>query len=102
MLEAHGYAVVAEAATASAALSEAARLHPDIVLLDIGLPDGSGLDLVGQMRKATPNMSVVLISSRRASDFGDRLVASGADGFLDKAALSPQALHDVLSRAAAQ
>jgi DNA-binding NarL/FixJ family response regulator len=102
MLEAHGYAVVAEAATASAALSEAARLHPDIVLLDIGLPDGSGLELVGQIRKATPRMSVLLISSRQASDYGDRLAASGADGFLDKATLSPQALRNVLARAGAQ
>ena len=69
-----------------------------MVLLDVGLPDGSGLDLVGPIRSAAPGTVIVLISSRQAGDFGDRLSASGADGFLDKATLSPSALRDVLSR----
>ena len=48
MLEADGYAVIGEAASGAAAVRESARLGPDIVLLDIGLPDASGLDLVGR------------------------------------------------------
>jgi two-component system, NarL family, nitrate/nitrite response regulator NarL len=100
MLEADGYVVIGEAATGAAAVREAARLGPDIVLLDIGLPDGSGLDLVGSIRTAAPGTLVVLISSRQASDYGARLSMSGADDFLDKAALSPNALRDLLSRQA--
>jgi DNA-binding NarL/FixJ family response regulator len=98
MLEAEGYEVIAEAASGAAAICEAARLGPDIVLLDVGLPDGSGLNLVGPIRSVAPGTLVLLISSRQASDYGARLSSSGADGFLDKATLSPHALRDLLSR----
>ena len=97
-LEADRYDVIGEAASGGAAVAEAARLKPDIVLLDIGLPDGSGLDLVGRIRTAAPGARVVLISSRQAADYGARLAGAGADGFLDKAALTPSALHDLLER----
>jgi DNA-binding NarL/FixJ family response regulator len=98
MLEADDYAVIGEAATSAAALSEATRLRPDVVLLDVGLPDGSGLDLIGPIRSAAPGTIVILISSRSASDFGDRLSRSAADGFLDKARLTPGALRNLLAR----
>ena len=101
MLEADGHGVIGEAATGVAAISQAARLQPDVVLLDIGLPDGSGLDLVAPIRSAVPAAVIVLISSRRASDFGGRLTAAGADGFIDKARLSPSTLRDVFARRAA-
>ena len=100
MLEADGYEVIGEAASGAAAIAEANRLRPDIVLLDVGLPDASGLDLVRPIRSAAPGTLVVLISSRQASDYGERLSSSGAEGFLDKAALSPNALSDLLSRQA--
>ncbi len=101
MLEADGYDVLGEAASGAAALHQAARLRPDIVLLDIGLPDRSGLDLVGRIRSAAPGTLIVLISSRQAGDYGARLPAAGADGFLDKTELIPNALHNVLARRAA-
>lgn len=100
MLEAHGYGVIAEAATGVAAVRDAAQLQPDVVLLDIGLPDTSGLDLVAPLRSAAPHTIVVLISTRAATDYGQRLALSSADGFIDKAMLSADALDDVLSRAA--
>jgi DNA-binding NarL/FixJ family response regulator len=98
MLEADGYSVTGEAASGAAAVSQAARLLPDMVLLDVGLPDGSGLDLVGRIRSAAPGTVIVLISSRQATDYGERLPAAGADGFLDKATLSPSTLRDALPR----
>lgn len=98
MLEADGYAVTGEAASGAAAISQAARLQPDMVLLDIGLPDGSGLDLIARIRSAAPGSVIVLISSRQASDYGERLAIAGADGFLDKVTLSSSTLRDVLSR----
>lgn len=102
MLEADGYAVTGEAASGAAAIGQVARLQPDMVLLDIGLPDGSGLELIARIRSAAPGMVIVLISSRQASDYGERLSAAGADGFLDKATLAPSTLRDVLSRRATQ
>jgi two-component system, chemotaxis family, chemotaxis protein CheY len=97
-LEAERYDVIGEAASGAAGVDEAARLKPDIVLLDIGLPDGSGLELVGRIRTAAPDTRIVLISSRQATDYGARLAGAGADGFLDKAALTPTALRDLLAR----
>ena len=90
--------MIGEAANGATAICEAARLKPDLVLLDVGLPDGSGLNLVGPIRSAAPGALVVLISSRQASDYGARLLHPGADGFLDKAKLSPDAFRDLLSR----
>jgi DNA-binding NarL/FixJ family response regulator len=100
MLEAERYDVIGEAATAATALDQAARLRPDIVLLDVGLPDRSGLELVKSLRSAAPGSVIVLISSRQADDYGARLPAAMADGFLDKTELTPDALHDVLARRA--
>jgi DNA-binding NarL/FixJ family response regulator len=100
MLEAESYDVIGEAATGATALDQAARLRPDIVLLDVGLPDRSGLELVEPLRSAAPGSVIVLISSRQAGDYGARLPAAMADGFLDKTELTPDALQDVLARRA--
>jgi DNA-binding NarL/FixJ family response regulator len=94
-----GFDVVGEAEDAADALRAATRLTPDLILLDIALPDGSGLDLVAPLRVAAPTARVVLISSRRRSEFGRRIEASAADGFVDKVDLgtaSPAMLADML------
>jgi len=96
MLESRGYDVAAEAVDAASALREAARLVPDVVLLDIGLPDRSGLDIVAPLRSAAPGVRVVLASARPGDDFGDRIGASGADAFVDKASLTPSTLAAAL------
>ena len=70
LLECAGYEVVGEAATATAASAAAARLQPDLVILDIGLPDGSGLDATAEIRAAAPATAVVLVSVRPATDYG--------------------------------
>jgi DNA-binding NarL/FixJ family response regulator len=101
MLEGDSFDVIGEAANGAAAVDQASRLRPDIVLLDIGLPDGSGLEYVGRVRAAAPGTAVVLISSRQAGDYGSRLAGARADGFLDKTKLTPQALRDVLAGRAA-
>jgi DNA-binding NarL/FixJ family response regulator len=83
-LEDAGFEVVGEAVDG---LDAAARQSPDLILLDVALPDANGIDLVGPIRTAAPGARVVLISSRRRSEFGDRIAASSADGFVDKVAL---------------
>jgi DNA-binding NarL/FixJ family response regulator len=99
-LEAEEFTVIAEAGTGAEAL-EAARKHkPDIVLLDIQLPDMSGLDVAGELDKVENGPKVVLTSTRDADDFGDRLADSGARGFVPKAKFSGRAVAAVLAQIA--
>lgn len=97
LLEDAGYDVVAETGSGLDALALAHDLAPDLVLLDVALPDASGLD-VAEGLAATPS-AVVLVSSRDPSDFGGRFRATSAAGFISKDELSPEALRAVLRRA---
>jgi DNA-binding NarL/FixJ family response regulator len=89
LLEADGLDVVGEAGTAAAAIAETTRLRPRLVVLDIGLPDRSGLDFVVALREASPGAVVVLVSGRAEVEFGGRVAAAGADAFIEKARLVP-------------
>ena len=91
-----GFAVVGEAADAAGALREAARLRPDIVLLDIVLPDGSGLALARELALRGEAPRVVLISSRGRSDFGDSFEWPPGCSFLPKHELTAGRLRDAL------
>jgi DNA-binding NarL/FixJ family response regulator len=94
-LELDGWTVLGEAADGATALTEAARLRPDLVLLDVGLPDVSGLSVADQLRG---RVDVVLVSTHDAGDFAELAAAHGAKGFLAKADLSGPALDDLVSR----
>ena len=96
-LEADGYTVVAEAADGASALEAARRHRPEVVLLDIGLPDMSGLYLAERLTREPSPPAVVLTSTHDAVDFGDRVASCGARGFVPKAALSGDAISALLA-----
>jgi DNA-binding NarL/FixJ family response regulator len=79
-LEADGYKVVGEAPDGAAGIEAAAKLRPDVVLLDVHLPDASGFDIVSRLLAG----SVVLISTHDRHDYADLIARSGASGFLSK------------------
>jgi DNA-binding NarL/FixJ family response regulator len=88
LLEAEGFDVVGEAEDGASALEAIDRLRPDVVLLDVQLPDMNGFEVA---TKATANGSgsaIVLVSSRDGSDFGPLVLESGARGFIPKGELS--------------
>jgi DNA-binding NarL/FixJ family response regulator len=92
ILEAEGYDVVAESATGIEALEAVGRYRPDLVLLDICLPDISGLDVAARMTTADRSLAVVLTSSRDACDYPRHLERSGARGFIPKDEISGAAV----------
>jgi DNA-binding NarL/FixJ family response regulator len=97
-LECDGWTVVGEAAGGQEGLAAARRLVPDLVLLDVGLPDVSGLVVARALADQAPEIAVVLVSTRDAGDFAELAAAHGARGFLPKADLSGPALDGLLER----
>jgi DNA-binding NarL/FixJ family response regulator len=97
LLQAEGFDVVGEAADGASALRAVTRLRPEIVLLDIQLPDLDGMAVAEQLA-AVPNApAIVLISSRDAAAYGPRIQTAPARGFIPKSALSGAALAALVS-----
>jgi DNA-binding NarL/FixJ family response regulator len=92
LLEAEGFAVVGDAADGAAAVAAVARLRPDVVLLDVQLPDVDGFAVAGRLAALHEPPRVVLISSRDAVAYGPRLAAAPVCGFLAKRELSGASL----------
>jgi DNA-binding NarL/FixJ family response regulator len=89
LLEAEGFDVVGEAEDGEAALAAARKLEPDVVLLDIQLPDLDGLEVAERLADEG-GPAVVLTSTRDECDFGPQLAESGARGFVPKDELSAE------------
>jgi DNA-binding NarL/FixJ family response regulator len=96
LLEAGGFDVVGEAATGQAAVASARELRPDVVLLDIQLPDIDGFEVTARLADGGAAPVVVLTSTRDRADYGERVERCGARGFIPKAELSGAALRAFL------
>ena len=92
LLEAEGFVVVGEAADGLSALEVIERLAPDVVLLDVQLPDIDGFEVAARVAAFDSPPVIVLTSSRDARDFGSLIAESGARGFIEKAELSGEAM----------
>lgn len=92
VLAAQGYEV-SSAETIAAALSAARRSRLDVVLLDLGLPDGDGIDIIAQLRKLT-GASVIVLSARHQEEAKIAALDGGADDYVDK----PFAIGELLAR----
>jgi response regulator of citrate/malate metabolism len=79
-----GFAVVGVAHTGAQAMAETARLQPDLVLLDIHLPDINGLDLMIKLREAAPELDVLVISAAREVETVRRALRGGIVHYLIK------------------
>jgi DNA-binding NarL/FixJ family response regulator len=96
LLESEGFEVVGEAADGASALDAAAELAPELVLLDVQLPDIDGFEVASRLTGGDDGPAVVLVSSRDGSDFGPLVERSGARGFIPKSELSGAALLALL------
>ena len=96
VLESGDYQVVGEAADGAEALRAFRELTPDVILLDVQLPDMEGFDVCDEIENGGIPPSIVLVSSRDVADYGNLVAASCACGFLPKAELSCEALDALL------
>jgi len=97
MLESEGFDVIGEAEDGAGAIAAVDRLSPDIVVLDIQLPDMTGFDVCAaleQQNGARPD--IILVSSRDVSDYGDLVASSCACGFVPKGELSGDLVSELL------
>lgn len=96
LLEAEGFEVVGEADDGRSALEAARELAPDLVLLDVHLPDTDGFAVAERLTSNGAAQAVVLTSSRDARDFGPLVGECGACGFVAKSKISGAALSALL------
>lgn len=96
LLAAEGFEVVGEAGDSATAVAVAAETVPDLVLLDIQLPDGDGFEVAARLLAHDASVRIVLVSSRARSDYGPLVDRSGAVGFVSKDELSVERLERLL------
>ena len=97
MLEADGYEVVGEVEDGGGALAAVKRLLPELVLLDVRLPDIDGFEVARRLLDADADVpQIVLVSSHDSTDLGEAIGASGARGFIPKGELTGAALAALL------
>ena len=91
ILEADGFEVIGEATDGTSALEMLRSLRPDVVLLDVQLPDMTGFDICEECGDLDET-AIVLVSSRDAGDYEGLIAACGARGFIPKADLTGTAV----------
>ncbi len=99
LLEREGLSVAGVASSGAEALSRAAELRPDVVLLDISLGKDSGFEVARRLVANAENggSMVILISTHAEADFADLIAASPAIGFLPKSELSRDAIRRMIN-----
>lgn len=96
VLEADGFEVVGDAADGGAGLAAVAALHPDLVLLDVRLPDGDGFSIAQQLSGRRDSPAVIVTSSSDDPRYPDLARRSGALGFVAKHDLCGTTLRSLL------
>jgi DNA-binding NarL/FixJ family response regulator len=96
LLEAEGYEVVGEAEDGQSALRAVRELRPDVVLLDIQLPDLDGFEVADRLRANGTAPAIVLVSSRDREEVAACVGPCGARGFISKSDLTGPALEALL------
>lgn len=82
--------VVGEAGTGSEALELVRQLRPNLMLLDITMPDGGGFEVLDQVTKKHPEIRVIVLTVHEAGEYAIRALREGAAGFLPKSAASTE------------
>ena len=79
-----GLRVVGEAADGNEAVAEATRLQPDVILLDLAMPNRSGLDALPELRQVAPEARIIVFSGFAGTIVAEQVLALGAASYLEK------------------
>jgi DNA-binding NarL/FixJ family response regulator len=88
-----GYEVIGEAEKGEEGISKAEELHPDLVLMDISLPDMNGIDVTSRIRLSLPETKVIILSMHSKIDFITDAFKAGASGYITKDATGEKLLE---------
>lgn len=91
--------IVGEAETATEAINQVTRLKPDVILMDIGLPDLSGIEATRRIRQLSPESAVVALTIHEDEEYFFKMLAAGASGYVPKRA-APEELLSAIQAAA--
>ncbi|PWU23002.1 MAG: response regulator [Candidatus Rokuibacteriota bacterium] len=100
LLESAGYVVIGDAEDGAATIAAVRTLRPDVILLDVLLPDMTGFDVARELAGRPERPLVVLTSSRSAADLGALVSTTDAKGFISKSELTVAAFASLVSEAA--
>ncbi len=89
------YEVTGEAGSGKAALAAAKKLKPDLALVDISLPDQSGLELIGEIKRVSPRTKVMIVSMHSKIDYIAKAFQAGAKGYIVKDSASDKLLQGI-------
>ena len=91
-----GFDVVGEAENGGDAVSLAGEVEPELVLLDVQLPDFDGFEVASRLIARNAGLKIVLVSSRDRTVYGSLIEKSGAIGFISKGDLSRDVIEELL------
>ncbi len=92
--------IVGEAGTAEEALQKTGELHPDLILMDIGLPDKTGIEATREIKKNFPDVKIVALTIHEDEEYFFQMLNAGASGYVPKRA-APEELLTAIRAAAA-
>src|SRR5574339_827120 len=96
------FEIIGEAGTASEALEAAIRLKPNVILMDIGLPDMSGIDATREIKKRCPDVSIVALTIHEDEEYFFKMLEAGASGYVPKRAAPEELLTAIRAAATGQ
>ncbi len=92
--------IVGEAGTAEEALQKTGELHPDLILMDIGLPDKTGIEATREIKRNFPDVKIVALTIHEDEEYFFQMLNAGASGYVPKRA-APEELLTAIRAAAA-
>ena len=94
-LELRGSFQIFEAATVAEAFAQIARVNPDLIIVDLNLPDGNGLEIVQWVRSISTQIAIVVLSFNESDDYVLAAMNAGASAFVQKAAPLPELIASI-------